>query len=148
MISFLYVYQHIIYKGVDYLFEWKEAYNTGISDIDTQHKRLFELGSQIFHLVNLKDGFDHYDDIVAIIDDLKEYTIYHFSFEEEYMKSKNFDNFDNHKILHDNLIDKISNIDLKDIDNKQSTVLIQLLDFIATWIGNHILKEDFKYKDL
>lgn len=130
------------------MFEWKEDYNTGISDIDTQHQRLFELGSQIFELVNLKDGLDHYDEIIGIIDDLREYTIYHFAFEEEYMKSKNFDDFDNHKVLHDNLIAKISNIDTKDIDAKQNVVLIKLLDFIATWIGNHILKEDFKYKHL
>lgn len=130
------------------MFEWKEAYSTGIGDIDSQHQRLFQLGSEIFDLVNLKDGYDHFDEIMAIVDDLKEYTIYHFAFEEEYMKSKNFDNFDNHKILHDNLIAKLSAIDSKDIDNRQDAVLIQLLDFIATWIGNHILKEDFKYKDL
>ncbi len=130
------------------MFIWKDDYSTGISDIDSQHQRLFELGSQIFQLANLKDGLDHYDEIISVVDALREYIIYHFSFEEAYMKSKNFDNFDNHKILHDSLIDKITNIDPKSIDTNQGTVLIQLLDFVATWIGNHILREDFKYKDL
>lgn len=127
------------------MFIWKDDYNTGIEEIDNQHKRLFELGSQIFELVNLKDGLDHYDEIMSILNDLREYTIYHFDYEENYMKSINYNDLKNHKELHDKLIDKISNIETKDIDMEQNTVLIQLLDFIANWIGNHILKEDFKY---
>lgn len=127
------------------MFIWKDDYNTGIVEIDNQHKRLFELGGQIFELVNLKDGLDHYDEIMTILNELREYTIYHFDYEEKYMKSINYNNLKSHKELHDKLIDKISNIENKDIDMEQNTVLIQLLDFIANWIGNHILKEDFKY---
>ena len=127
------------------MFIWKEEYNTGLPEIDAQHQRLFELGSEIFSLVNSKDGADHYDEIVAILDDLREYTIYHFDFEEKYQLSIDYENYDEHKILHDNLIDKLTNIETENIDSMQGTVMIQLLDFIANWIGNHILKEDFKY---
>ncbi len=127
------------------MFIWKEEYNTGLPEIDAQHQRLFELGSEIFSLVNSKDGADHYDEIVAILDDLREYTIYHFDFEEKYQLSIDYENYDEHKILHDNLIDKLTNIETENIDSMQGTVMIHLLDFIANWIGNHILKEDFKY---
>ena len=127
------------------MFIWKEAYNTGLPEIDAQHQRLFELGSEIFSLVNAKDGADHYDEIIAILDDLREYTIYHFDFEEKYQQSIGYENFEEHKELHDKLIDKLTNIETEDIDSMQGHVMIQLLDFIANWIGNHILKEDFKY---
>lgn len=127
------------------MFVWKDDYNTGIDEIDTQHRQLFKLGSQIFDLVSLDDGFDHYDEIINILNDLREYTIYHFDFEEKYMLSIGYEDFDSHKDLHDKLIDRISNIETKDIDSDQKSISLNLLDFIATWIGNHILKEDFKY---
>lgn len=127
------------------MFVWKDDYNTGISEIDAQHRQLFKLGSQIFDLVSLDDGFDHYDEIINILNDLREYTIYHFDFEEKYMLEIGYEDFDNHKELHDKLIDKITNIETKDIDSDQRSISLSLLDFIATWIGNHILKEDFKY---
>lgn len=130
------------------IFNWKNEYSTGISAIDLQHRRLFEIGSNIYELATLNDGVDHFDEIMQILDNLKNYAIYHFEFEESYMRSKNFDNIVEHKKLHVNFIDKILSINDKDVDNKQKQVLLKLLDFIANWIGNHILKEDFRYKDL
>ena len=130
------------------LFKWKDDFNTGINEIDLQHRKLFKLGSEIYVLATLKDGLDHYDEIIKILDELKDYAVYHFDFEEKYMSSKNFSDLDEHKKLHSAFIDKISSIESKDIDDKQKTVLLQLLDFTANWIGSHILKEDFKYRNL
>ncbi len=127
------------------MFEWKQEYETGIEIIDFQHQRLLELGSQIFNIINLKDGLDHYDEIMKIICELRDYVIYHFDYEENYLESIGYENLDEHKKLHKALIEKISTIEAKDIDGEQKTVLIVLLDFLATWIGHHILKEDFKY---
>lgn len=127
------------------MFVWKEDYSTGIEVIDLQHQKLFALGSDIFDLINLKDGLDHYDEIMEILTNLRDYAIYHFDFEEDYMKSIGYENLDEHKKLHSALIEKLSSIETKDIDGEQKTVLIVMLDFVATWIGHHILKEDFKY---
>ena len=60
------------------MFLWKEEYNTGIEDIDNQHKELFRVSNEAYNL--LKDDFrtDKYDKIIEIISDLRDYTIYSF----------------------------------------------------------------------
>ena len=52
--------------------------NVGVIEIDEQHKKLFEIVNRIKALLNDELIFDKYDGIIAIINELKEYTIYHF----------------------------------------------------------------------
>ncbi|EJO5348763.1 hemerythrin family protein [Clostridium botulinum] len=129
------------------MFKWKESYSCNISKIDNQHKRLFELADKIYTIVSVNDGYDHYDEIIETIRTLKEYTVFHFSYEEEVMKKYEYSDLDNHKIEHDAFIKKISSINEEEIDEKQKKFLMDLLAFIVNWIENHILKSDLKYKD-
>ena len=68
-------------------FEWKDEYRTGIEVIDKQHKHLMEIGARIFDLANADDGYDRYDDIMEVLNELRDYTIYHFGYEEKLMES-------------------------------------------------------------
>ncbi|KNF09380.1 putative bacteriohemerythrin [Gottschalkia purinilytica] len=128
------------------IFKWKEDFETGISEIDTQHKRLFELGSELYNLVKVKTQQDKYDDIVTIIEELKDYAIYHFKYEENYMKEINFKDLKEHRIKHNVFIEKILEYETDDIDYNQTKVLLDMINFIASWISNHILKDDLKYR--
>lgn len=137
------------YKGgVFVIFKWKDRFNTGIEEIDNQHKRLFEIGSELFELASLDDGVDHYDEIVRLIDDLKDYTKYHFNFEEEYMEKFNYSDIDNHKREHQKFIDKLNETQSKDIDMEQKQVILDMIEFIISWVSGHIVGTDFKYRDL
>ncbi|ACO86279.1 bacteriohemerythrin [Clostridium botulinum] len=129
------------------MFEWKECYSCNISKIDNQHKRLFELADEIYTIVSVNDGYDHFDEIMEAIKTLKEYTVYHFSYEEEIMRKYEYGDLDNHKIEHEAFINKISSINEEEIDEKQKNFLMDLLEFIVNWIENHILKSDLKYKE-
>ncbi|MDF2523932.1 MAG: bacteriohemerythrin, partial [Clostridiales bacterium] len=52
-------------------FKWKNEYNCNVSDIDEQHQKLFEIGSRIYYMASLNDGIDHYDEIIAVLEELK-----------------------------------------------------------------------------
>lgn len=130
------------------MFVWKKEYETGIENIDLQHQKLFELGSDIFNIINVKDGLNHYSEIMKILSDLGDYVQYHFSYEEDYMETIGYSGLDDHKKLHKKLTEKILSIQSENIDGEQKTVLIVLLDFVADWIGHHILQDDFKYVEL
>lgn len=121
---------------------WKDSYSIGMDLIDAQHKHLFDIGNQAYNL--LKNGFkiDKYDDIVLIIEDLSNYTKYHFRCEEEYMKKINYPRYENQKKEHNYFIEKIDSIQLHSIDENQQKYIEDLLDFIFNWILEHILKED------
>jgi hemerythrin len=122
--------------------QWKESYRLGIDEIDDQHKKLFEIANRAYEL--LKNDFvtDKYDRIVSIIEELKDYTVYHFSFEENYMASINYRKLLSHKVIHDDFIAKISEVDLDNVDENQDEYLMGILDFVVEWIEQHILGTD------
>jgi len=129
------------------VFKWKDAYCCRITGIDFQHRKLFEIGSRVFEVASLKDEFDHYDEIVKILEELKAYTVYHFGYEEELMQKYGYPGYENHKIEHDLFIKKVSGIERKDIDGAQKETIFEIISFIADWIAGHILKTDMAYRD-
>jgi hemerythrin len=128
-------------------FEWKEAYSVNVLEIDKQHKKLFEIGGKISDLVLSKDDYDHYDEIMVILQELKDYTLYHFDYEEKLLEQSGFKDLDTHKIEHVFLIKKLQRLQNKDIDIDQKEATINLISFISDWIAGHILKTDLKYKE-
>lgn len=129
------------------MFKWKDMYSCNIESIDIQHKKLFELGSKLYVILISKDGLDHYDELIQILEELKEYTVYHFKCEEELMEKYNYEDLEAHREEHDAFIGKIIELEGQDIDSKQSKVSLEMIEFIANWIEGHILKTDFKYKE-
>lgn len=124
------------------LFKWKNDYSCGIPEIDRQHKVLMEIGNRIYDQSTLKDRHDHYDEIMAILQELTDYTVFHFDYEEKHMQLGKYENYDEHKLEHDFFIKKIKRIERKDIDNMQVEALMELLEFVADWILTHIIKMD------
>ena len=125
------------------MLKWKQEFETGIAHIDEQHRHLFEIGNKAYLL--LEDKLDKYDEIVALIDELKKYTIYHFTSEEEYMKSIGYRKYLSHKVEHDDFINKINEVDLEKVDDGQEEYLKNLIGFVFDWITDHILGKDMDY---
>ena len=124
------------------MIEWKDEYALGIEEIDTQHKQLFEIADRIYALIQNNLVMDKYDGIVEIINELKEYTIYHFAAEEKYMESIGYKKIFSQKVAHKEFLQKMEEIDLDKIDNGQNEYLMETLDFVVEWLGQHILRED------
>ncbi|NLK86366.1 MAG: hemerythrin family protein [Clostridiaceae bacterium] len=128
-------------------FKWKDEYATGIETIDAQHKQLLEIGARIFILAELDDGYDHYDEIMEVLGELKDYTQYHFGYEEQLMETNGYERYENQKFQHFFVIKKIEKFQSSDIDDRQKETIIGLAEFISDWIINHILKEDMQYRE-
>lgn len=124
------------------MINWSEEYNIGVESIDEQHKQLFEIANKIYDLLKNKLVTDKYDSILEIIEELRNYTSYHFEAEEDYMQTIQYKRFLSQKIAHNDFLEKIANIDLKKIDNGQNEYLIGILDFVCDWLVHHIIEED------
>ncbi|AGA67708.1 hemerythrin-like metal-binding domain-containing protein [Desulfitobacterium dichloroeliminans LMG P-21439] len=129
------------------MLKWKEEYSIGVAVIDEQHMRLFEIGNQIYDLLENYLLPDKYDKIVTIILELKDYTIYHFKTEEDYMLKIKYPGYFKQKVAHDDFIKEIESIDLDAIDQDQDGHTRKLLNFIFDWVLDHILKSDFGIKE-
>ncbi|MCG8540249.1 MAG: bacteriohemerythrin [Clostridia bacterium] len=128
-------------------FKWKDRYSLGIPTIDSQHKKLFEIGNRAYELAILNDGHDHYDEIMVIVDELLDYTEYHFEYEEALMKKYGYEHLIHQHKEHNFYIDKIKNISEENVDADQQKAILDILDFLSQWISSHILISDRKYAD-
>lgn len=124
------------------MYKIKDEYKTGIDFIDEQHARLFEIANEAHTLLNDNFTIDKYDSVVEIIDELKEYTKFHFASEEKYMESINYKRMFTQKIEHENFIKKLDEIDYKIVDENPDKYVLNILEFLNSWLTGHILHND------
>ena len=124
------------------MYEFKEEYKTGIDFIDEQHKVLFEIADKTYNLLKNDLSLDKYDKIVALIEELQNYTVFHFNAEEEYMKSINYKRMFTQKIEHDAFIKRIKDVDFSKIDQDQDEYIISILQLLNDWLTGHIFEND------
>ena len=121
--------------------EWKDEYNIGIASIDRQHQKLFVYLSDI-RLALIND--DQEEAIQKAIQNLIDYGIEHFSFEEALLKEGNYDLLDEHHELHNSYNEKLIRFKNKLVHN-DDPMGTELIIFIKKWLLEHILVEDMKY---
>lgn len=124
------------------MFEMKEEYKLKISHIDEQHEKLFEIMERAYHLLQDEDVNDKYDDIKAIIIELRKYAEIHFKDEEAYMESINCEFIDLQKSEHNDFIKYVHDFEIHKVDQNEDKYIMEILDFLYDWLVNHILKKD------
>ena len=123
------------------LVEWNASLDTGIHEIDTQHRRLVELLNDLYDAYINK----HHDDIVAgAISELERYTDYHFTTEERLMQMYNFENTNKHIIEHRNFLSKVKSFK-QTLNTATDNAIIKLINFLRDWLINHIQGSDREY---
>ena len=125
-------------------YEFTKDYYTGIDFIDEEHAKLFEIANRAYDLLTNQFVTDKYDAIVAVLEELRDYTKYHFNHEEEYMKSINYPKRFSQLHQHTQFINKLESYNLKEIDMNQQEGLLEILDFLALWLQSHIKGMDKK----
>ncbi|MEG0805010.1 MAG: hemerythrin family protein [Lachnospiraceae bacterium] len=124
------------------MYEMKDEYLTGIELIDREHKKLFEIAEKIYQLQIEEFVPDKYDNIREILGELRDYTMMHFSHEEEYMKSINYKKMFNQLVQHDAFRKQILEWDIEAIDENQDETITRILQIVTDWLVHHILEED------
>lgn len=126
-------------------FAFTAKYETGIDQIDTEHKQLFAIIKDANDLIRNTTLHDKYDQIITLLEQLKEYTQEHFSHEEEYMEKLGYPNLSQQNKAHEAFIEKLVRMDinqLEELDDNQQQYLIDLIDYLLNWLTNHILLSD------
>ncbi len=120
---------------------WSKDLEIGIKEIDDQHKRLVKLVNQLY--VGISQGKDK-EYLSKILNELIEYTDYHFKTEEYYFDKFGYPETDIHKEIHRKLVEKVVNFKKK-FEEGSATLSYELLNFLKDWLINHIGKTDKKY---
>lgn len=112
---------------------WKESYTIGNPTIDSQHKALFSI-------INDFDNCFDREAIKSTILELYRYTREHFASEEALMKKVNYPGLNEHRALHDQLIEELNVIVEKKLDTVSN--LTRMQEFLYKWLVDHILTRD------
>lgn len=123
------------------LVEWDSAYSVKIDEIDRQHKVLFDLVNQVYKgMMNNRGRAAMGEALTALTD----YTRNHFSYEENMMRDQGYPDLPAHMERHKKLVGQV--MDFKDkFDKGLVEVDIELLDFLKSWLINHIQGVDKLY---
>lgn len=118
---------------------WSHELDTGIAVIDGQHKRIVE------YINSMQDAQQNHDReaVGNIIDELVDYTVSHFSFEEELMEQAGYGFIVPHKKIHELFVKKVASF-VERFKNGEE-VGEDILNMLRKWLVNHIKNEDGDY---
>jgi hemerythrin len=116
-------------------FVWDESYSVGNEVIDSQHRRLFDLGNEIQNI--------QLSEVTKTIMKLYKHTREHFDTEEQHMKVIGYPKLEQHRELHNDLISGLNDLVKKPINTDVGFESFK--KFVYDWIIDHILNHDKKY---
>jgi hemerythrin-like metal-binding protein len=120
------------------LLAWNPDWETGIRQIDQQHRELF---AQVEILMNAIHNDEAAGRIPNLLKFLANYVDVHFQDEETAMKGSNYPGLASHQAIHDDMRGKVAAL-LIEFQKDPTVVTDQVLDFISEWLVNHINGED------
>ena len=129
------------------MFFMTDEFLTGIQAIDDQHRQLFSIANQAYTVIQDEFIVDKFDDISAILAELRDYTKRHFAYEEGYMESIQYKRMFTQKVEHAKFVEKLEKIDLAAVDENPNRAILDILDFLVDWLKHHILEVDMLMSD-
>jgi hemerythrin len=122
-------------------FDWNDELATGIPRIDEQHRKLISLVNELHDALSKGKSRDV---LGKLLQELADYTNYHFKTEERAFAAYRYENADAHKRSHDDLVRQLQELVEKHARGSLA-VGVETLTFLIDWVKNHIMKEDRLY---
>lgn len=119
----------------------KDYYSVGIEEVDKQHEKLIEVLNSLH--AAMKSGQSKIV-LGGILNELIDYTHYHFDTEEKLFDKYGYEEVDLHIIEHNDFIRKIEEFN-NNFMSGNGSISISLFRFLNTWLDEHIRVSDKNY---
>lgn len=123
------------------LFSWDNSYSVNIREIDEQHKVLIKLINNLHDSMKVGKGKEA---LGPILNELVDYTVYHFGHEEKLFTDNGYPESSQHKAVHAKLVEQVKAIK-KDYESGNAVMTIEVMHFLKDWLSGHIMGTDKKY---
>ena len=124
------------------LMEWTPAMFVGVKEIDAEHKKLVLLINQLYEAMQRGAG---HEALGQILTGLINYTATHFAHEEKLFAETNYPDAVAHKKEHENLKQRVLDIQKRYKAGEEDTLSIETLTFLKNWLINHTTGSDRKF---
>jgi len=127
-------------KSID-IFPWNENFNTGLPEIDAQHRKLVQLLNLLASHVAFQTGIPDLNDI---FNQLVDYAGYHFQTEEaiwqQYLPGDALEI--KHKQVHNSFLEMVNRLKAAEETKPVNILIEETLAFLTRWLVAHILESD------
>jgi hemerythrin len=118
---------------------WTNDLNTGIDVIDKQHRRIVD------YINNLEIAHTNQDKLIIgqVLDDLVDYTLSHFAFEESLQEEADYKFCKPHKKVHELFVRRVN--EYVERFKLGDDVTAEIHKLLSNWLINHIKRDDADY---
>jgi hemerythrin-like metal-binding protein len=117
------------------LIEWRKEFETGVADVDHEHRELVDLINQLNEKVRAHAAPG---DIQEFLGEVFARIAAHFALEESIMRKHRYDEYEDHKAEHERLLDDIRDI----MDAAEADYGEELSATVGEWFVNHFKSKD------
>jgi len=122
---------------------WKNEFSVGVAEMDAQHKKLLGM---INRLISEQKSLTDPETIAELLTGMTDYAQEHFRAEEYLMAENGYELKNMQELQHKRFIEKTE--EFMNVSDIGPNILSNaLLNYLSSWLIEHILKEDMKYKE-
>ncbi len=122
------------------LLVWDKTLSVQVDEIDDDHRKLVELFNLLTRSIADREPYNY---IEAVLEELLNYTVWHFKHEERLMLKYAYKGLHEHKIEHQELIKSAISLQQKFVHSDQS-LSSEDIEFLELWLTGHILGADME----
>lgn len=113
----------------------------GVTEIDNEHRKMFEMIQEADEMLRSEESA--VKAALSLINEVKQYAVYHFAHEEAYMESINDPELERQRKEHAAFIEKVNTYKFADVTEESSReIALGLLGYLSKWLMGHILGSD------
>ncbi len=124
------------------LIEWTDDLSVKIPSIDEQHKKLVGMINSLYEEISKGDIKNA---LVNIFEELVNYSVVHFGYEEILFDEFNYDDADTHIAEHEQLVKQVNILKNRLLHDKGFTLSWETFEFLYKWLTDHIMECDKAY---
>ena len=119
--------------------KWTDDLNTGIEVIDKQHMRIVDYINDLENAHQKQDK----EAVRQVLDDLVDYTLSHFAFEESLQEEAGYKYCKPHKKVHELFVRRVN--EYMERFKLGDDVSAEIHKLLSSWLINHIKRDDADY---
>jgi hemerythrin len=122
---------------------WGQVLSIEVDEIDADHRKLIEIFNMLNRAVTEGESPDY---LAAILEELVNFTAWHFSHEERLMLKHGYADLEDHRQEHRELIKSAKALQER-IQAADNTIADEDIEYLEHWVTAHILTDDMKMGD-
>lgn len=119
---------------------WSHILSVEVDEIDEDHRKLINIFNILNHAVVEGESPDY---LAAVLEELINCTVWHFSHEERLMLKYGYDGMEEHKAEHRQLIEGAKELQ-QEILQADKSLADEHIEFLKRWLTEHILTADMR----